>query len=328
MLSLLSLAAASAACSSSGEAGSGGSTGTGGTTSTTSVGGTTGTSGTTGTGGTPPVDNKTLVTTALNAMFVNKDVSAVDTYFTAEFLQHNPNQPSGSGPLKDSVNYLATLASYKYDLFRAIAADDLVMTHSRFAGAMGPGTSQIAFDLFRVQAGKIAEHWNCEQAEMLDANGKPVPNASGHTMADGPTMIQDQASTATNKAAVQAFIDTVLVQGQFNKVGGWFAGDGSTYIQHNPHVGDGLAAFGAFLGQAGPLAYTKIGKVVAEGDFVVSQSEGFLGADPNKQHQVFYDMFRMEKDAADTNKPKIAEHWDCIWPYVDATMTKSGLPML
>jgi predicted SnoaL-like aldol condensation-catalyzing enzyme len=47
--------------------------------------------------------------------------------------------------------------------------------------------------------------------------------------------------------------------------------------------------------------YTKIHKVLGEGDFVLTISEGKW----NGKTQVFYDLFRVENDQA-------VEHWDVI----------------
>jgi predicted SnoaL-like aldol condensation-catalyzing enzyme len=49
--------------------------------------------------------------------------------------------------------------------------------------------------------------------------------------------------------------------------------------------------------------YTKIHKVLGEGNFVLTVSEGKW----NNTNNVFYDLFRIEDD-------KVVEHWDVIQP--------------
>jgi len=77
------------------------------------------------------------------------------------------------------------------------------------------------------------------------------------------------------------------------------------YIQHNPHVKDGLAGLGEAieaLNKANmPMVYKKNHMILGEGNFVLSVSEGeFM-----KKHVSFYDLFRIENN-------KIVEHWDTI----------------
>ena len=40
--------------------------------------------------------NKTIVGKALQELFVDKDVAAVDRYFGPEYIQHNPDVASGT----------------------------------------------------------------------------------------------------------------------------------------------------------------------------------------------------------------------------------------
>jgi predicted SnoaL-like aldol condensation-catalyzing enzyme len=77
------------------------------------------------------------------------------------------------------------------------------------------------------------------------------------------------------------------------------------YIQHNLSVGDGLSGFGAALKamaeQGITMKYTRVHKVLGQGNFVLVISEGeFAGKSTS-----FYDLFRVHQG-------KIAEHWDTI----------------
>jgi len=77
-----------------------------------------------------------------------------------------------------------------------------------------------------------------------------------------------------------------------------------TYNQHNPGVGDGLDGLSKALDMAKqglPMEYHTLHKVIGEGNFVLTLSEGqFAG-----KHVAFYDLFRVESG-------KIVEHWDVI----------------
>jgi len=61
-----------------------------------------------------------------------------------------------------SVNFVANLpADFGYELVRVIADGDLVALHGTYHG-FGP-EPLVAFDIFRVADGKLAEHWDVMQ---------------------------------------------------------------------------------------------------------------------------------------------------------------------
>ena len=80
------------------------------------------------------------------------------------------------------------------------------------------------------------------------------------------------------------------------------------YLQHNSSIADGLDGLGAALQYFAEnnlvLKYDKVHKVLGEGNFVLTVSEGKFG---KGDHVAYYDLFRLEND-------KIVEHWDIIQP--------------
>jgi predicted SnoaL-like aldol condensation-catalyzing enzyme len=76
-------------------------------------------------------------------------------------------------------------------------------------------------------------------------------------------------------------------------------------VQHNPAIGDGLSGLGAALREMASrgitMKYTKIHRVLGEGNFVLTVSEGTFANQPT----AFYDLFRVAGG-------KIVEHWDTI----------------
>jgi predicted SnoaL-like aldol condensation-catalyzing enzyme len=122
-------------------------------------------------------------------------------------------------------------------------------------------------------------------------------------MTDGPVEPTDLDKTEANKSLVRAFVEDILVNGRMEKLAGYF--DGDNYVQHNPQIGDGLSGLGSALKamaeQGITMKYDRIHRVLGEGNFVLTISEGsFAGT-----HSSFYDLFRVEQG-------KIAEHWDTI----------------
>ncbi|MGQ4390464.1 nuclear transport factor 2 family protein [Streptomyces sp. SAS_270] len=102
--------------------------------------------------------------------------------------------------------------------------------------------------------------------------------------------------------AAADYTQTVLVGADYSGLTDYISTE--TYHQHNPEAADGLDGFGAaaakWAEQGRNLVYNKVHKVVAEGEFVLLQSEGEFGVPV-----AYYDLFRVADG-------KIVEHWDVI----------------
>lgn len=210
---------------------------------------------------------------------------------TRKYTQHNPYVEDG---LKGFVKFVQQLTKGEttVNTVRVFQDEDYVFAHSEY-NVYGP---KIGFDIFRFVQGKIVEHWDNLQERQKN-------NPSNHTMIDGVTVLRDTEKIAQNKALVKNFVDDILVNGRYDKMTNYF--DGDTYIQHNPCIGDGLSGLNQALEewakQGVMMSYTKVHKILGEGNFVLVVSEGLLGG----VHTSFYDLFRVEND-------KIIEHWDTL----------------
>ena len=115
-----------------------------------------------------PAANKALVEKAMYDLWVNRDVSAAERYWAKDYTQHNPTMGNGNGDLAGAIKQLPP--SFKYELGMIVADGDLVMVHGRYGG-FGP-KALVAVDIFRIADGKIAEHWDVLQDEVLAAETK------------------------------------------------------------------------------------------------------------------------------------------------------------
>lgn len=172
---------------------------------------------------------------------------------------------------------------------RSFVSGDHVIVHSEYTLF---GKHQVGIDVFRFESGQIVEHWD----NLQEWAG---PNPEGHTMIDGETTVTDIGATEANKRVVSGLIAEVFQGHQYQKMPEFISAE--KYIQHNPHVADGLAGLKA----AGPLlakyTYKNVRKVLGQGNFVLTMSEiTFDGAEA-----VVYDLFRLESG-------KIVEHWDVL----------------
>src|SRR5690349_9511183 len=117
--------------------------------------------------------NKQVAIDALKGVFIERDVSVVDRYFSPDYIQHNPIIPNGA---KAIANLIPTLKKDLSYVFGMVAAEgDLVMVHGRYVG-WGP-KPMVAVDIFRVKNGKVVEHWDVMQEEVpasATASGNPM----------------------------------------------------------------------------------------------------------------------------------------------------------
>lgn len=108
-----------------------------------------------------PARNKALVLEAMTSLFQRHDASAVSRLYTKDYIQHNPDIPQGRDALQQLVSNLSKEVFYEPGLI--IAEGDLVAIHGRIRG--WGEVPQVVVDIFRVENGKLAEHWDVLQNE-------------------------------------------------------------------------------------------------------------------------------------------------------------------
>jgi predicted SnoaL-like aldol condensation-catalyzing enzyme len=251
------------------------------------------------------MNNSTLVINATSALFGQRDLTAIDRYWSSNYRQHSALAADGPDALRKLAANLST--EFSYVLHRVFAQGDLVVTHGTYVG-FGPDPL-VAFDLWRVTDGKITEHWDALQPFV-------AVTASGHSQTDGPNQVELPTQTASSQALVERFVQTILIDGDFSQLASFY--DGDAYIQHNPLIPDLVSGLGATLEALGKqgitMSYAKRHRTVAEGEFVFTQSEGTFGGKPH----AFYDLFRVENGF-------IAEHWDVMVEQANDLQHSNGL---
>ncbi|MEM1237153.1 MAG: nuclear transport factor 2 family protein [Pseudomonadota bacterium] len=241
---------------------------------------------------------KELVLALFTAAFVDHDPQTARDFVTDDYIQHNPAVPTGADALMGLIP-MVEASGMTVTTHRVISEGDLVVLHSTFDNADAFGAPTLAaFDVFRVEDGKVAEHWD---------NLQPVPETtvSGRGMTDGATELTDIDKTEENKALVLGFVRDVL--GGAAPENATLYMDPEVYMQHNPSIADGLSGL-----MAGVQAWAEQGNVitkfepqivVAEGNFVFVASDATVSGAP----WAFFDLWRVEDG-------KIVEHWDVVSP--------------
>ena len=105
--------------------------------------------------------NKALVLEAMTALFQRHDPRAVARLYAPDYIQHNPDIPQGGEALARQVAQLPPAVFYEPGLI--VAQGDFVAIHGRIRG-WAPKT-QIVVDIFRIENGRLAEHWDVLQDE-------------------------------------------------------------------------------------------------------------------------------------------------------------------
>ncbi|MFI6094402.1 nuclear transport factor 2 family protein [Lentzea sp. NPDC051213] len=238
------------------------------------------------------MNNKEIVLKAAGELFGDKDPSAVDRWVAPDYRQHSSLIADGPEALRGLVASLPE--GFRYELARVVEDGDLVALHGVYHG-FGP-EPLVAFDLFRVENGKLAEHWDA----LAPLVGE---TASGRSQTDGQSEPSND-DTERNRALVKEFAQRILQDADYSVLTDYISTE--TYLQHNPEAADGLDGFGAaaakWAEQGKNLVYTTVHKVVAEGDLVLLQSEGEFG-----EPVAYWDLFRVRDG-------RIVEHWDVIAP--------------
>ena len=116
--------------------------------------------------------NKKLVADFYQELFGDKNVDAIDKYIGDTYIQHNPALPDGKEALKQgATQWFKGAAKEKIDIQHLSADGDLVYIHTK--AKMGDKISSV-IDIFRIENGKIAEHWDVIQ-EVPKTSANPHP---------------------------------------------------------------------------------------------------------------------------------------------------------
>ena len=107
--------------------------------------------------------NKQLVKEFYNAAINQKDFAAASAYLGNRYIQHNPTAADGAEGLKNFIQLLRDKYPAAHSEITATFADgDYVILHVH--SVREPGTrGRAIFDLFRLDNGKIVEHWDAVQ---------------------------------------------------------------------------------------------------------------------------------------------------------------------
>lgn len=110
--------------------------------------------------------NKKVVLEYEETCFNKKDVEGAAKFLADTFKQHNPNFQDGIEGFKGGIGWLfSTYPNLKVEVKRVIASGDMVVLHvyGQMDVSKADGEKVAIVDIFRLENGKIAEHWDVLQ---------------------------------------------------------------------------------------------------------------------------------------------------------------------
>ena len=119
-----------------------------------------------------PEANKKVVIDFYEKALNQKDFEAAAKHFGPHYIQHNPGAPDGIEGFKAFIAMRKEkFPNAKSDIKRAFAEGDYVILHIH--AVREPGERGVAVvDIFRLENGKIVEHWDVVQ---------PVPEKAANS---------------------------------------------------------------------------------------------------------------------------------------------------
>jgi len=143
--------------------------------------------------------NKALIRSYYEEMWNKHQPSAADRFVATNFIEHNPRLPQGLAGRKQFVaTVLTAFSDYHGEVQELLAEGDKVVVRMQWTGTQDgpydgrpPTGNKLVFstaDYFRIENGKIAEHWDVVEtlARAVALGLVPVPTPSAPTPPGSP----------------------------------------------------------------------------------------------------------------------------------------------
>jgi len=273
--------------------------------------------------------NKQLVFDMYRTVFVAGQAEAIDRYFSPGFQEHSQIRLNGLDALRARVGAevprLDSVPRVLPDLVTLIAEGDYValaqVSHYAEPDGYGDTYTSTRFDLYRIQDGLIAEHWDSAQLRPglglpTSDQGGPLPVVGVQGLAQHAMLAHADAQVFANKRLAYDLWRHLPEAGREELAELYLD---PIYIQHNPNAATGREGVKEYFSQRPDSSIDTwledpLVAVVAEGDLVlqVLQEERPHPDTGETYYVAWFDLFRVQGN-------RLIEHWD--------TASKGELPV-
>lgn len=126
----------------------------------------------------PSEDPKAVIAAFGQAIFVKKNFDALPELMREDYIQHNPLVPTGRDGFRTFFEaWFSASPDFNYELKQIVSEGEMVWVHGTYSGthdgdwlgvpATGKAYAFDAVDIFRIEDGKLAEHWDVLDAYTL-----------------------------------------------------------------------------------------------------------------------------------------------------------------
>jgi predicted SnoaL-like aldol condensation-catalyzing enzyme len=118
-------------------------------------------------------ENKRIVQAFYQMVLNDRDVdTAFRLYAGNYYRQHNPLVEDGKEGVRKFVAWIgANRPNARGEIKRVFAEGEFVILHVHWTGLLGGKNGEAVVDIFRLEDGKIVEHWDVIQ---------PIPDTAGN----------------------------------------------------------------------------------------------------------------------------------------------------
>jgi predicted SnoaL-like aldol condensation-catalyzing enzyme len=131
---------------------------------------------------------------------------AFDLYTDGRYIQHDPTVPDGeAGFLQHAMDTLGSHPNWDFEVKRIIAQDDYVVLHVSTT-LSGKGPEFAVMDIWRLEDGKIAEHWAYSRRSPTTPRMTTrcsEPQSSRRSAADGSALTLSHSSLHTASSSTR-----------------------------------------------------------------------------------------------------------------------------
>lgn len=114
------------------------------------------------------MENKDIVRNFIEDIFNKHDLSLVKNYLAEDYHQHNPHVQQGAdGFIAFFTGMFERAPGFRQEIVHLVAEGDLVVAHVRARGIV-PNKHNKVVDIYRLENGRLAEHWDVLQRDVDD----------------------------------------------------------------------------------------------------------------------------------------------------------------